>query len=112
MSRADSRGDTAVTATIAASGTKTDAIDLRGCSRLGFALPATFTGTAISFEVSHDNVTFQALNDDSGAVSMTVAQAKSYTVSDADGVGVWPWVKLVSGSTEGAERLITVVRLR
>lgn len=106
--------DTAVTATIAAAGTVSTAIDLRGARGFGFALPATFTGTAITFQVSHDNVTFQALNDDSGAVSMTVAQGKSYTAprpdSTSGGPGAWPYVKLVSGSTEGAERSIVVVR--
>lgn len=108
--------DTFVTVTIAAAGTKSASIDLRDCRNFGFALPATFTGTAITFEVSHNNVTFQALNDDSGAVSMTVAQGKSYTAprpdSTSGGPGAWPYVKLVSGSTEGTERSIVVVRER
>lgn len=97
------------TATIAASGTVSDVISNRGGTVTGFILPAAFTGTAMSFQVCDSaGGTFVALNDDSGAVSLTVAQGKAY-VCPAE-LAPFPVFKFVSGSAEGAEREITVVR--
>ena len=97
---------TTQTATIAAGGTKSAAVGIADYLTGGFQLPATFTGTAMTFEVSADGSTFVALNDSSGAISLTVAQGKAYALPAA--VMAYPWVKFVSGSTEGAARSILV----
>jgi len=105
------RGDTSTTATIATSGTVSSAVDFRAAAFGGIALPAAFTGTALTFQVSADNTTYQALNDRYGAaVSMTVAQGKSYPLPTE--LAGWPWFKIVSGSTEGGNRTIVIVRKR
>ncbi|MGH7743856.1 MAG: hypothetical protein ACREQ5_03435 [Candidatus Dormibacteria bacterium] len=72
----------------------------------GFVLPAAFTGTTVTFQVSVDGTTFSALNNSSGAVSLTVAQGKAY-LFPADVFG-FVQVKIVSGSAEGAARTIQV----
>lgn len=105
------RAGTNQTVTIANAGTKSTSIDLVDAITAGIVLPAAFTGTTITFETSHDDVTFQALTDKYGnAVTMTVAQGKSYTLPDE--VAPWPFVKLVSGSAEGGDRTIRVVNKR
>lgn len=98
------------TATISSSGTKTGAIDLGGCQLTGFQLPASFTGTAITFEVSPDNSTFQALYDkNNAAISFTVTQGRTYALGDLiQSLAGYRYMKLVSGSTEGADRTITL----
>lgn len=95
------------TVTIANGETVSTAFDARGFASFGAILPAAFTGTAMTFQVSNDNTTFTALNNSSGAVSLTVAQAKAYALP-AD-LKPWRYFKLVSGSAEGADRTITVV---
>lgn len=93
-------------AVIAASGTKTAAVDLRGMTLVGFYLPATFTGTAVTFEASADNSTFISVRDGAGnALSKTVAQNQFIPLDPALFLGI-QYLKLVSGSTEGAERTI------
>lgn len=95
------------TAVIAASGTKSTVISNVGSRYLGMILP-TMTGTATTFEVSDDGVTFVALNNSSGAVSLTTASSKAYKLPDD--LAPFPYFKLVSGSTEAAERTIIIVR--
>lgn len=105
------RFDAPVTATIAESGTKTGAIDNRASALCGVILPATFTGTTLTFEVcATEDGTFRALHDDDGAISRTVAQGLAYALPDE--LATFPWFKIVSGSTEGSERSLTVTRLR
>ena len=105
------RGDTRTTATIASSGTTSTAVDFRANAFGGIALPATFTGTTLTFQVSADDTTYQALNDRYGAaVSMMVAQGESYPLPTE--LAGWPWFKIVSGSSEGGNRSITIVRKR
>lgn len=96
------------TLTIANGATKSDAFDNRNCEHAGVVIPAAFTGASISFEVSADGATYQALYDTSDAlVSQNVTQGRSYDLPNAlDG---WPFFKIVSASAEGAARSIVVV---
>lgn len=74
----------------------------------GIVVPAAFTGTALTFEVSADGVTYQPLyGTDGNAVSLTVAQGRSYPLPDA--VLPWPYFKVKSGSAEAAARTLVVV---
>ena len=96
-------------ATIAASGTTSDIVSNVGSKAVGIILPATFTGTAMTYLVAQNRGdTFIALNNSSGAVSSTVAQNKAYKLPDD--LIPFPYFKLVSGSTEGSARTIKVVR--
>lgn len=96
------------TLTISASGTVSTAFSAAGFESFGVVLPATFTGTTLTFQVSADGSTYQALDNGSGsAVSITVAQAKSYALPA--GLTAWPYFKIVSGSTEGSARSLVVV---
>jgi hypothetical protein len=95
------------TGTIANGQQLSTAIDLRYAGELGLVIPAAFTGTAVTFEVSVDNVTFQPLyGTDGNAVSVTVAQGRSYVLPSA--VVPWPWVKIKSGSSEAGTRSVIV----
>lgn len=97
------------TATIASGETKSGSIDLHETAQAGFILPAAFTGTAITFEVSADNVTFAPLEgSDGNPVSLTVSQGNAYAFP----ISTFPFAfaKIVSGSAEGADRSITICR--
>jgi hypothetical protein len=103
------------TAVIASGGTVSGACDLGTLAATeglaGFVLPATFTGTAITFQVSIDDSTYQALYNSNTQLSLTVAQGRSYGFA-ADTRALlfgWRYVKLVSGSSEGGERSIKLL---
>lgn len=100
--------NTAIPAVIAASGTKTAAIDLGGFVLCGILLPAAFTGTAITFEVSDAIAgTYVALKTTTSgsALSYTVAQGTFAAIDPKDFQGV-RFLKIVSGSTEGSARTL------
>jgi hypothetical protein len=75
-------------------------------------MPATFTGTSVTFETSDSlNGTYAALRDGLGNnVTLTVAQALDISTGNIIKhlLGV-RYIKIVSGSTEGAERVIGLV---
>lgn len=96
------------TATIANAATTSDAMSQDGGALAGFVMPAAFTGTSVTFTVSGDGVTYQALYDETNTlVSVTVAASRSYAAPAA--LAAWPQFKIVSGSAEGAQRLILCV---
>jgi hypothetical protein len=94
------------TATIANGATVSSALTAAGFISFGVALPAAFTGVALTFQVSADGTTYQALNNDAGAVSITVAQGKSYALPA--GLTAFPYFKIVSGAAEGGARSLVV----
>lgn len=97
------------TITIASGGTASEAIDLTNKSAVSFIAPATVTGSAFTFQVS-DRVdgTYHDLKDSSdAALTYTVTGGDAYSLNPADFVG-WAGMKMVSDSTEGGDRDITV----
>jgi hypothetical protein len=92
-------------ATIANNGTVSDAIAIENFLHGGFQL-GTFTGTAMTFQVSDDDTTYVALNNDSGAIALTVAQNKAYALPDA--VMKHRFFKFVAGSSQGQATSIAV----
>ncbi len=97
------------TVTIENGGTTSGTIDLQGRGLVMVILPASFTGTAITFQASPDNSTFYDLyNTANTQLSMTVTQGRAYMIDPGDLVGV-RYLKLKSGSAEGAERTITLI---
>lgn len=96
-----------ITATIANGQTTSGAIDARGLSQIGLVMPSAFTGTTISFNVSADGATYQALYDATNTlVSVTVAASRSYALPST--LLAWPYFKIVSGSAEAAARTLTI----
>lgn len=97
-----------VPAVIASSGTKSAAIDLKGMALNGVKLPATFTGTAISFEMcdTADGTYVPVKSTTSGTtLSYTVAQATYAAIDPTPFQGI-RYLKIVSNATEGAERTL------
>jgi hypothetical protein len=91
------------TAAIASGGTKSGAIAFADFTRGMFILPATFTGVAMTFEVSVDGINFTLYD----LAAITVAQGKAYALpAGLAGAG---WIKLVSGSAETPGRSIQLM---
>lgn len=92
---------------IASGATASAAVDIVGLSVCGFSLPAAFTGTAITFQTQIPQTTlWQVLYDSTNtAVGATVAQGRNYSLNPAN-FAAWRYVKIVSGSAEGADRTI------
>jgi hypothetical protein len=92
--------------TIANGQTVSGIVETRGeYPNMGLALPAAFTGTALSFEVSLDGSTFQGLyREDGSAVSVTVAPGRSYQLPVE--LAPWPYFRIVSSASEGAARTL------
>jgi ABC-type spermidine/putrescine transport system permease subunit II len=79
---------------------------------VGFIMPAAFTGTALTFQVSKDDSTYTALYDSANAqVSFTVAASRAYGFKqDIRAVlSQWSFLKVVSNGTEAADRTIEFV---
>jgi len=95
-----------VNATIAASGTASSAIETgaNNCF-VGFYTPAALTGTSFTFQASPDNSTFYNVLDEGTSYSVTVAASRYVAVKPAVFVGA-RYLKIVSGSAEGAERVV------
>jgi hypothetical protein len=97
-----------VALTIANGQTTSNALDLREKVLVGLQF-ATMTGTALTFTASSDGVTYVALKDSAGAaVSFTIA-SDTYTVIQPAILAGVRYLKLVSGSSEGAARTITAI---
>jgi len=101
------------TANIASGGTTSQALRLGGKMVVGLIMPAAFTGVAITFTVC-DTVGgsyVPCYDSDNNAVSVTVAASRAYGLSgaEADALAPFPYVKLVSGSAEGAARAVLVL---
>jgi hypothetical protein len=88
--------------------TVSDAINLNNRTLLGLQF-ATFTGVAVTFQGSSDGITYVAVKDTAGAsVSFTVASDTYVVIQPAILAGL-KFVKLVSGSAEGANRTVTAI---
>lgn len=100
-------------AVIAASGTTSAAVNVGGDKIDGggvvaIYIPASFTGTTLTYLGSHDGTTFKQVITSAGtALSHTVAADKWLNVPVADLAG-YAQFKIVSGSTEGSARTLKV----
>jgi len=96
------------TATIANNDAVSSSVFMKNGIAGAIETPASLTGTALSFQVSLDGVTFFPLHATAGtAISYTVA-ANRVIPLDPSVFGAFPYLKLVSGSTELAERVFTI----
>lgn len=100
------------TVTIANGGTTSAAFQTGDYIVSGVQTPAALTSTAITFLGSTSEAgTYAAVYDsENNQVSLTVAASRCVGLSgsEADAVAAWPWLKLVCGSAEGAERTLIV----
>lgn len=97
-----------LTATIAISTTTSGAVDLAGTDLIAILLPAAMTGTSIKFQASVDGTNFYDIYDGAGALASITTAADHYVQVPAS-VAPARWLKLVSGSTELAERTIQLI---
>lgn len=82
------------------------AIAMNGFDLVGIEFPTTFTGTTVTFEMSSAiDGTYVPVYNSSGQVSYTIAQARYYAIDPKDLQGV-QFLKIKSGSTEGAARTL------
>ena len=100
-----------ITATIAASGTTSGAINLSGLQVVAIDMPAALTGTTMTFTASTTlDGTYDGVQEIGGAAaySITIAASKWVGVDIRVFAGI-PFLKLVSGSTEAAARTFNVI---
>lgn len=87
-------------------------LTLKGLSLVGILLPAAFTGTALTFEMSVDGTNFFVVKTTTSGTSLsyTVAQGTYAAIDPKDFAGI-NYLKIQSGSTEaGARTLICSVK--
>lgn len=101
--------DAGFTATIANGQTKSGAVDLGGRTLQGIFTPGALTGTALTFEAAPtaDGTYVPVRKEDGSAYTLTVA-ASRYTRVDATLFAGLRFIKVVSGSSEGAERVLNL----
>jgi hypothetical protein len=94
---------------IASGQTASAVIDAKGFSLVGVLLPAAFTGTSLTFQASVDGTNFFAVNSTTSgsSLSYTVAQGNYYAIDPTPFYGI-RYLKIVSGSSEAANRVLTV----
>lgn len=98
-----------VAATISNGTTTSGSIDLQGRGVVAIIMPAAFTGTSISFQISIDNVTFtDCYNTSNTQLTCTVTQGRAYLFNANDLVGI-RYLKIVSNASEGADRTLTLI---
>lgn len=106
------RAETPEAVTIANGATESGAIDMRESITAGVQLPAAFTGTALTFLVSATETgTYSPLVDGAGSnISRTIAAGDALLLPNE--AAPWPWIKIKAGSSQAAERALTIVRKR
>jgi hypothetical protein len=98
----------AVPTTIASSAQASAAVNTLGMALCGIILPATFTGTTITFQACDtiDGTFVDVKSTTSGsALSYTVAQGTYVAIDPKDFQGI-QFLKIKSGSTEGGSRAL------
>ena len=101
------RASLTTTATIASGDTVSGAISHKEFATGGFRMPATFTGSSVTFQVSDDGSTYAALYNSSNAqISISVAASRCYPLP-AELMG-FRFFKIVSSNAEGGDRTIGV----
>lgn len=99
-----------IAGTIPINDTTSNAINVYGKRIVAIAMPAAFTGTAISFTAATTlGGTYKTVTDTSGtAISITVSASKYILVLPADLCGL-QYLKIISNGTETAARAIELV---
>lgn len=93
--------------TIVSGGTDSAAVDLRGMTLCGIYIPSTLTSTSITFKASDEfSGTYIPVFDGLGSeLSKIVASTQYIVLNPSDFAGI-QYLKIVTGSLEGADREI------
>jgi hypothetical protein len=94
------------TLTVANGAQNSSSVQAAGRSITRIKFPTT-TGTTCTIQGSEDNSTFVTLGNENGAYSIASPSGRGVTLSPQMTWG-WEYLRLVSGSAEGAERAIEV----
>lgn len=99
-----------LTVTIASGQTTSGEVDLTGCDLCGIFMPAAFTGTTLKIQAaSAPGGTFVTVQDGAGNdYTLTVAASKYIPISNLAIVSGLRFIKFVSGSSEAADRALTL----
>lgn len=99
------------TVTIASSGTTSGAVDLGGTTLAGLIMPASFTGTSVTFTVSDELAgTYRTVYAEDGVTAASAdITAGGYIPLDYGLFMGARFIKIVSNATEAAAREIGVV---
>lgn len=93
------------TATVPNGDTVSNAVDLEDGTFLGFTVPAALTGSSVSFSVSLDGVTYVTMKDGAGTtLTLSIGVDQYVPVDSGKFLGI-RYIKLVCGSSQGAERV-------
>jgi hypothetical protein len=107
------RNPRTVAVPIANGETTSAVVCLRDHAMVGLITPAALTSTAITFTASTtEGGTFVPVYDSDGSVvSLAVAQARAIGLSgaEADALAPFVWIKVVCGSAEADDRVLTLV---
>lgn len=97
------------TITIASGQTTSDTVVATGTVIAGVIIPAAMTGTAFTFTVCNKRGgAFVPLRDEYGVV-VTLPITVNAALNLPAAIATWPYFKFVSGSSEGADRILRVV---
>jgi hypothetical protein len=97
------------TITIATSTTISAVVELGASALLGIEMPAAFTGTTLAIHgCSTSTGTFSVLTLANFTNPISVAADGRYSIDPALTAG-WPYIKLVSGTAEVANRSISLL---
>ena len=89
--------------------TVSEAAPFYGLRLVGLITPAALTGTSVTFQGSVDGVTYVPIYDSAGvAITATVSTSRWTVLDPADFAGM-AYIKVVSGSAEGAARTIVLI---
>lgn len=99
-----------ITVTILSGATTSDEAAMpAGATLIAVGTPAALTSTALTFTAATvSGGTFKAVYDESTAYSLTVSTSRHVAVKPSVFAGV-KFLKVVGGSSEGADRSITLV---
>lgn len=98
-----------VPTTIHSGNTTSDIVDLSDLAMTGIIIPIAFTGTAITFNGSMDNINYYPLYNTAGTqLSITVAPDRWIEFTPGDFCAV-RYLSFVSNATEGADRNLIIV---
>lgn len=100
-------------ATIANGASLSDAVDLTAGLLVAVQMPAAWTAAVLTFQASHDGVTFADVYDSAGAERSVAAAAGRHITLDSASFGI-RFVKIRSGTAaaavaQGAERQLRLI---
>jgi hypothetical protein len=99
-----------VSVTIANGQTVSSVAQMNAARAVGIIVPASMTGTSLTFSVSVDGITYNTLKDAAGSdYTITITSSASAHEITANKLVAWPYVKLVSGSAESGDKVLQLI---